>query len=358
VLIVLGLNSFRLKKKPIRRHRLLKIKTGLTEQELQHVLAAMRAYRAAHPEAAPISITCLGRHDGAGAQALAVVSTLLWAEATGCRYLHTPFAQMAHRVDATREEWAARWERFLNLGHGERRVQRSARIIPARDLLTRPETLAKPRTVVAAPYFHWREFQAPGTLERLRPLLRRKYSSGSKSGVRIHRGAPGSLMMAIHVRRGDITEDRRDFYTHNDLVMNTIEGVRAVARDLGRTLHLNLFSEGPEEMFAPFAAAGCTLHLDRDPFEAFHNMVSADILVQAKSSFSYLAGMISTGIVLHERYATNAAGEAFYRHAPDWIVRDGTGAFDREALRQRLLSSPRPAPRAMNGLRRWLSLGS
>jgi len=358
VLIVLGLNGFGLKERQIKRHRLVKIKKGLGEPELRQVLAAIRAHQAAHPAAAPISITCLGRHDGAGAQALGIISALLWAEATGGRYLHTPFAVMAHAVGVTREEWAARWERFLNLGHGERRVPRRARIIPARDPLTKPETLTKPGTVLAAPYFHWREFQTPDALERLRPLLRRKYYSRSKSGVRLHRGASDSLMVAIHVRRGDITEGRRKFYTHNDLVMNAIEGVRAVARDLGRTLHLNLFSEGPEEMFAPFAAAGCTLHLDRDPFEAFHNLVSADILVQAKSSFSYLAGMISTGIVLHERYATNAAGEPFYRHAPSWIMRDETGAFDRDALRQRLPSPPSSASRAKNGLLRWLSPGS
>jgi hypothetical protein len=264
---------------------------------------------------------------------------------------------MAHPVGGTREEWAARWERFLNLGHGERRVPRSARIIPLSDLLIKPETLAKPGTVIAGTYFHWRQFQTPEALENLRAPFRRKYCSRSKSGVRIHRGRPGSLMVAIHIRRGDITEDRPDFYTRNELVMNTIETLRMVARELGRPLQLNLFSEGPEDMFAPFAAAGCTLHLDRDPFEAFHNMVSADILVQAKSSFSYVAGMISTGIVLHERYATNAAGEAFYRHAPGWIVRDQSGAFDKDALRQQLLSLPSQAPR-MGGLRRWLSFGS
>ena len=351
MLIVLGLNSFRLKRKPIRRHRLLKIKKGLTEQELQQVLAAVRAYQAAHRAASPISITCLGRHDGAGAQALGVISALLWAGATGCRYLHTPFAQMAHGVDATREEWAARWERFLNLGHGERRVPRSARIVPARDLLTKPETLAKPGTVLAASYFHWPEFQTPKALERLGPLLRRKYYARSKSGVPIHRGAPGSLTVAIHVRRGDVTE-RRAFYTPNQLVMPAVEGIQAVARDLGRTVHMNLFSEGPEEMFAPFAAAGCQLHLDRDPFEAFHNLVTADILVQAKSSFSYLAGLISTDIVLHERYATDAAGAAFYRHAPEWIVRDESGAFDRETLRQRLVEVDR-SPRLAKRLQRW-----
>jgi hypothetical protein len=150
VLIVLGLNSLRLKKKPIKRHRWRKIKRNLTGEELQQVLQAMQAHQAAHREP-PISVTCLGRHDGAGAQALGVISTLLWAEAIGGRYLHSPFARMDHAVATTGEAWAARWEQFLNLGHGECRVPRGARIIPASDLPTRPETLAKPRTVVASP---------------------------------------------------------------------------------------------------------------------------------------------------------------------------------------------------------------
>ena len=95
--------------------------------------------------------------------------------------------------------------------------------------------------------------------------------------------------------------------------MSTIEGVRAVARDLGRTLHLNLFSEGPADMFAPpFAAANCTLHLDRGIRSKHSTTWSLPTSWCRPRTFSYLAGMISTGIVLHERYATNAVGEPFY----------------------------------------------
>jgi hypothetical protein len=66
--------------------------------------------------------------------------------------------------------------------------------------------------------------------------------------------------------------------------------------------------------------------------------------------------MISTDIVLHERYATNPTGEPFYRHAPGWILRDESGAFDADALPQTLLSLPSQAPRLTG--RRWLSFRS
>ncbi len=125
-------------------------------------------------------------------------------------------------------------------------------------------------------------------------------------------------------------------------------------------MRVNLFSEGPPEVFAAFAAADCRLYLDSDPFEAFHNLASADILVQAKSSFSYIAGMISTGAVLHERYI-HKGGNTFYSPAPGWIVRDDAGAFDTDALRAALetrAAEERAMPwhrRPLDRLKRWLA---
>jgi len=335
---------------------------GLSADEVQQLTAAVTAYRAANPSGPPVLITCCGRTDGAGAQALGVVSAWLWAEATGSRYLHTPFTRMAH-APGSKFEWAAKWDAFFNLGRGEKPVPPNARIIAGEKYLRKPKGWAKRRVVLGSRYFHLREFQTPDALHRLRPILRAKYYASDKSGLAVHRGPPGSLTVAVHVRRGDVTLDeprRQPSYTHDEPILKTIESVRAVATSLGRACHVNLFSEGPPEMFGAFAAAGCHLHLDGDAFEAFHNMVCADILVQAKSSFSYIAGMISTGAMVHERYHDSPSGP-FYRHAPGWIVREDDGTFDPEALRQALLTKPAEENamsrhmRPLQQLRRWLS---
>lgn len=266
------------KRKPAKREPGSRIK-GLTEDEMGQLLAAARAYRAARPNGPPLAITIAGRTDGAGAQALGVLSAMLWARGTGARYLHTPFSRMAHAIDS-RQEWAKRWEAFLNLGRGETPVPPDASLIPAEDFLRDPELAAMPRAVVAAQSLHWKEFQTPNALHDLRPALRAKYRASRKSDLAVHRGPPGALTMAIHIRRGDITLDhprRRHFYTQDDPILNTIEGVRAVLGALGRDVQINVYSEGPPDMFTAFAAAGCRLHLDGDAFEAFHNLVKADI---------------------------------------------------------------------------------
>lgn len=101
-------------------------------------------------------------------------------------------------------------------------------------------------------------------------------------------------------------------------------------------------------MFEKFAAQGCHLHLDGDAIEAFHNLVSAAILVQAKRSFSYMAGLISTGVILREHYN-------LYRAAPGWIQRGPLGGFD-EALLRRALRPARPwYYRPFRPVRRWLA---
>jgi hypothetical protein len=60
------------------------------------------------------------------------------------------------------------------------------------------------------------------------------------------------------------------------------------------------------------------MHLNGDVFECLHSLITADILVMAKSSFSYTAALLSRGIVIYSPFW----------HAPlqQWIVagRDGS----------------------------------
>ena len=345
--------SFKRKKKKSRARRHPERRFDeLDGDDMRRLLDAIGANRAAHPDAPPLSITVASRVDGAGAQALGIVSAMLWAKGVGARYLHTPFSRMDHAVGGTREDWARRWETFLNLGHSETPAPPDARLVSLEEFLRDPAAGTRPGAVVAARAFHWRKFQTAGALRTLRSPLRAKYRAARKSRIPLHRGPPGALTVAIHVRRGDITLEhprRRQFYTHDEPILNAIRSVRAIAVALDRPVRINLYSEGPPEMFAAFAAAGCELHLDGDAFEAFHNLVRADILVQAKSSFSYIAGLISTGLVLHEPYV-GSTGKTFYRPAPGWIVRDAAGAFDTQAVHALLAAQPE-----QRGIGWWLS---
>ncbi|MEZ5829900.1 MAG: hypothetical protein R3D05_01820 [Dongiaceae bacterium] len=310
----------------------------LSRHETRQLLRAIRAYRVAHPKAPPLAITCAGRRDGAGAQALGVLSTMLVARKMRLRYLHTPFSMMGH-APGSREDWAKAWEAFLNLGFGEEPVPPGADLVHVKEFLRDGIGVIRPDTVLAAPAYHWRKFQTPGALRRSGMSLRAKYRASRSPRPVVHRAPPGALTVAVHIRRGDVSYThpiRKFFYTFDPPILKTIEGVRAVAARLGRETQVNVFSEGPPEMFSAYAAAGCRLHLGGDAFEAFHNLVSADILVQAKSSFSYIAGLISTGAVVHEPYS-GQTGKLFYRSAPGWIVREESGAFDPDELRTALI---------------------
>ena len=60
---------------------------------------------------ANIAVTCRGKVDGAGAQAMATISAMAMARFARCRYLHSPFTSVAH-AEGMPEDWARRWESF------------------------------------------------------------------------------------------------------------------------------------------------------------------------------------------------------------------------------------------------------
>jgi hypothetical protein len=84
-------------------------------------------------------------------------------------------------------------------------------------------------------------------------------------------------------------------------MLRQIKRLQKALAPFGRPVTLNLYSEGNPADFRVFADAGCNLHISEDAFESFHNMVAADILLGAYSTFSYVAGTLSEGIVIDRR---------------------------------------------------------
>jgi hypothetical protein len=267
-----------------------------------------------------VPITCSGRADGAGGQALSVVSALAFAANHRCRYLHTPFRRISH-VAGDPGEWMRRWEAFFGFGHGETAVPADAEIVPLRRFVRLcrrdPSYFPGPRTVLNAHCFGYSEF-SKHDISHLSPRLRAKYHSSDKSGIMLHR-MPGAINVAIHVRRGDVGVDH---FRHmaDGPILNAVAQLRATFESIGRAATFNAFSEGVPDQFRPYSEAGCRLHLGTDTFETLHNLVAADVLVAAPSAFSWVAALLSEGIVLSPSL--------------DWGVRDGwlaraaDGTFD------------------------------
>jgi hypothetical protein len=70
------------------------------------------------------------------------------------------------------------------------------------------------------------------------------------------------------------------------------------------------------------------MFLNADPIWSMQEAIEADILIVAKSSFSYVAALISDGIKIHE--------EGGYPPLSNWIMRGPNGEFDSAAFDHQL----------------------
>jgi hypothetical protein len=207
---------------------------------------------------------------------------------------------MSH-AEGSREEWAARWERFFNLGDGEGPVAEDAELVGLSAIVADPDRYASRTVVVAEPLFHLPHEAATQVGEALRADLRARYWRSAKDHIASHRAARG-LTIAVHLRRGDVNPQRnRHLYVPDAAMLRQIARVRRALAPFGEPLAFNLYSEGDAADFHAFAEAGCALHIGSDPFETLHNMVTADLLIGTPSNFSYIAGLLSRGIMLDAR---------------------------------------------------------
>lgn len=260
----------------------------------------------------------------------------------GCRYLHSPFPSIAHNVGSA-EDWAQRWERFLNLGDEEATVPKNAELVPLADVLRDPEAYAGRPVVVASTQFHLPLRGVTHLQNALQPVLRARYRRAGKAHVPMHHGPTGSINVAIHLRRGDVSETRNpNRYVADEQILRSIARLRTAAAPFGRPLHINLYSEGTAGQFQAFADAGCGLHISEDPFETLHNMIVADILLLGRGNFSQLAGVLSEGIVISPPRAWNDPSHLWSGQLPErwsnWLNRRKNGELPIGPLRRALLA--------------------
>jgi hypothetical protein len=275
-------------------------------------------------------ITCTGKQDGVGAQALAVMSTILFARSTGIKYVHTPFQKISHNSNGT-PHWEEEWEEFFQLGNDELNTDQDRdwglERVPVQSLLEIRNGTGKRLFAVK----HCHEFANlfPDRYAEILEDVRRRYSLSSKQRFPLHQDA-ARLNVAVHVRRGDVTArgPHASRFTSNEFVASVVKEVLCAAHSK-MTPAVHLYSEGDASEFGPLLDLGATLHLGECAFATFHNLVNADVLVMSKSTFSYTAALLSIGVKIFESFKSPR-----FAHAPlrQWIVAQADGRLDKRLL--------------------------
>jgi hypothetical protein len=124
------------------------------------------------------------------------------------------------------------------------------------------------------------------------------YKSIFWGNINEHKPYKDTFNIALHIRRGDVSPNYNEGrYTPDQYYLDKIDYLSEQYADKDVLFHI--YSEGDEADFAHFKRENILLHLNEDVQDTFLGLVMSDVLVQSKSSFSYVAGLLSRGIVYH-----------------------------------------------------------
>jgi hypothetical protein len=257
--------------------------------------------------------------EGAGSQAFQIMRAINFARASGLVYLHSPFTHIAHG-DRPMQEWVAAWEKVFNFGAYELPFDGSERGVINYGYRILPESDR---------CFGWRYRgdELENRFIALIPEFRAKYYSNKSPRTTKH------VTVRVHIRRGDVSaEVARDMFTSTAVVARTVRGVKSSLDSLGLPYSISAHSQGNRADFEDLHALGVELFLDSDAIWTMQELIEADVLIMARSSFSHYAGLVSDGIKIYD--GSNAW--AFLPPTGDWIPCDGDGAFDPAVFERQL----------------------
>ncbi len=277
-------------------------------------------------------MTCAGRNDGVGAQIQGVLSTLLFCNDMGIRYVHSPFAEIAHRP-LNEPSWEKDWETFFNLGQGELQMDDltslNLPIVKIEDREKLPQE-KEPNTLFVVPHCHHYADTVPDNYLKLKDQFLEKYHSNPK-GKYTSANQPDKINIAVHIRRGDVSPEKYpNRYTENGFIAQLLTDIQSILVDFGIAIAINIFSQGRIEDFQELKGEQVNFYLDHCLFSTFHSMVAADILITGKSSFSYTAALFSSGTIVYEPF--------WHQPQQDWFTANKLAPFDAKNFKSKVFN--------------------
>jgi hypothetical protein len=333
-------------------------------------------------------ITCDGRVDGAGAQAHAIISVMVAAKYLGFTYVHTPMRRIDHNDnDIDRNKWVKQWQEFFNLGDGELMIDDYKSFCPSGksitttfEMLERYSAVSLPKLlppnciyIVNKAHHILQKYHDDPELKKVHhevlQNLQIRYHKYKKPELRFYNNdiVSGCLSVnkcislnkcihiAVHIRRGDVARGSyvitKKRFKENVYFYSVISQIEKILQSFNKMYQFHIFSEGslnddfPElywidkcnheaNLKTPTKiekfGKSLRIHLNGDPKEALHHLVSADIIVMAKSCYSFIAGMLNPNSI---KLYTNFWFKPVY---DSWIVISDDNTFDENKLKLQL----------------------
>ena len=246
------------------------------------------------------TLTCAGKTDGGGAQVQAIVSVAAFAKYFGARFVHTPLSSIEHcPKGVTMEEFCSSWEKVVDrFGFSQADTDEFERYDSQQFMLDFLMLRTKSKSITLE-HAHFLTDNQPEIYE-LTGLAASSRAIDTGKNKKIY----------AHVRRGDVeSKGPTSFrFTPDENLSSYIKTVRS---KFPNNSEVFIVTENPDPAFVQ-RFSDCTIVTEEDPIKAIFLLASADVLIMGKSSFSYVAALLSKGNVFYEPY--------WHRPLPSWYI--------------------------------------
>lgn len=242
-----------------------------------------------------IYLTYLPYVDGMGAQYQRVIGLIALAEFYGCIYVHTPIKQMEHvmpeevilietflQIKSYYSKGSITFDTIYNVKNADIKSaimnlkSNTSNILLCID---NPLALLDANTAM---------------YDKIMPTLRK-----IKQSRELVYFKHNVLNIAVHIRRGDVSELRNtDRYLSTQYFKTIVDKLLLQYQDANVCIFTELTSENRHQ-FDIFNSLNATIVSAGDILTTFEHLTKADILITSKSSFSYLSALYNQNTVLY-----------------------------------------------------------
>lgn len=242
----------------------------------------------------PLNITHFQTGDGGGAQLQAAIATYVFARSRALDYVKFGFDRIEHGSGCG--DWESKWDALLRFPCIAGPNQ-TAYCIDTRKGIARAFFLFRSNDVFSSRGFRRAADENPELFHRYRKEILEMWATGL--GGELSKGESDQGVLTVHIRRGDVNSSQYPYrFTENKKILENVKIVRSVTR----VTRVIVVTDGLPEELGDLRSYGWEILEDLGALEALATLVSASNLLMAKSSFSYVAGILCQGNVFYERF--------------------------------------------------------